>query len=247
VNDSHRKQLVGFLGMAKALRASMDAAVAASPEDVWKHAGFRIFARKYNEIVLPAGKLIKISAPLDVVRLDKMPSLGGSWGLQQKEYFEAVHANLSIFIAFLEQELDVIRDEIEALKDFLQARLRAAIHNLPERETDVQNAVEVLLIGRGLQKGIDYDRESGRTKVSVKESVPDFIFPRLSLALEVKLAKDSSRLGALVDQINADIRSYAVGYGKLVFLVYDIGTIRDETEFKTGLEAGQISLLIVKH
>jgi hypothetical protein len=50
-----------------------------------------------------------------------------------------------------------------------------------------------LLIGRGFTKGIDYDRETGRVKVSIKEVVPDFVFPKLGLALEVKLSTDKDK------------------------------------------------------
>jgi hypothetical protein len=248
VDEGARKKVLSCVQMAKALRSSMDSALAASPDDVWKHAGFRLFARKYNEILTATAKFISIEAPLDYAQLDKMPGLGDSWGLQQKEYFEAIHANLSILIAYLEQELGVTHDELEALKDFLQARLRQAIFEEPAKESEVQDAIEALLIGRGLQKGTDYDRETGRTKISVKEVVPDFVFPRLSLALEVKLSKEPSKLGTLVDQINADIRSYSTRYERIIFLVYDLGTIRNETEFKSGLEmSGKVSVLVVKH
>jgi REase_DpnII-MboI len=122
------------------------------------------------------------------------------------------------------------------------------VHQEPRKEIEIQDVVENLLIGRGLAKGIDYDRETGRVKLSVKESVPDFIFPRLGLALEVKLIKDRDRQREAVDEINSDIRSYGQKYGFLMFVVYDLGTIRDEAEFKHGLEsADAVSVIIVKH
>ena len=52
---------------------------------------------------------------------------------------------------------------------------------MPESERDVQDVVEQLLIGRGYEKGIDYDREVGRVKVSSKEVIPDFIMALLIL------------------------------------------------------------------
>ena len=85
-------------------------------------------------------------------------------------------------------------------------------------------------------------------KVSGKESIPDFIFRPLSTALEIKLTKDRSRQRKLIDEINADIAAYATGYSSIIFLVYDLGTIRNEIEFKQGLESsGNVSVLIVKH
>lgn len=40
--------------------------------------------------------------------------------------------------------------------------LRTVIFDKPQKEIEVQNAIEALLLGRGLNKGIDYDRESGK-------------------------------------------------------------------------------------
>ena len=145
-------------------------------------------------------------------------------------------------------QLGVVDDQTEAPRDFLQARLRSAIMRLPDKELDVQDAIEALLIGRGLQKGIDYDREVGRVKVSAKEVVPDFIVPPLRLAIEVKLIRTPARVREVVDEINADIAAYSKSYRQLVFVVYDLGHIRDETEFKQDLEdPGNVSIVIVKH
>jgi uncharacterized membrane protein len=99
-----------------------------------------------------------------------------------------------------------------------------------------------------MQRGSDYDRETGRVKVSIKEVVPDFILPKLGLALEVKLTKHEQRAKEVVDEINADIRAYSQRYQAILFLVYDLGTIRDETEFRQGLEqVGSVEVLVVKH
>ncbi len=126
--------------------------------------------------------------------------------------------------------------------------IRRAIFSTPEKELDVQNAVEQILIGKGLQKGQDYDREVGRVKISSKEVIPDFIFPRQSLALEIKLVKSRSRVGEVIDEINADIVSYSKGYSHLIFLVYDVGQIRDEAEFRRDIELeGKIDIIIIKH
>ena len=53
-----------------------------------------------------------------------------------------------------------------ALTDFFQSHMRPAMMKQPENEKDVQDTVEALLIGRGLQKGQEYDRETGRVKMS---------------------------------------------------------------------------------
>jgi REase_DpnII-MboI len=83
-----------------------------------------------------------------------------------------------------------------------------------------------LLIGRGLAKGIDYDREVGQVKVSIKEVIQDFILPKLSLAIEVKLAKTDTKARSIVDEINADIQAYGRKYDQILFIVHDVGSIR---------------------
>ena len=65
--------------------------------------------------------------------------------------------------------------------------------------------------------------------------------------LEVKLSK-SGTAKSIVDEINADIRAYGKTYERQFYLIYDLGGIRDEAEFKHDLEsASGVSVLIVKH
>lgn len=93
-----------------------------------------------------------------------------------------------------------------------------------------------------------YDRETGRVKTSGKECVPDFVFMDLKLCLEVKLIKTIEALKATIDEINADIRTYGKHYERQVYVVYDLGLIRDEAEFKHDLENPLgVTVLIVKH
>ena len=99
-----------------------------------------------------------------------------------------------------------------------------------------------------MQKGQDYDREVGRVKISSKESIPDFIIPRLSLAMEVKFVKNTARVSEIIDEISADIAAYAKTYRQLLFLIYDLGHIRDESEFRHDLEnAPNVSVVVIKH
>ena len=71
---------------------------------------------------------------------------------------------------------------------------------------------------------------------------------RLSLALEVKLIKTPDRVRKVIDEINADTVAYSTRYRQITFVVYDLGHIRDETEFRRDLEsAGTVIVIIVKH
>ena len=226
----------------------MEASIRADSQNIWKYTTYKQFARRYNDLATSTGKIIAIEAPLFLFDLSKIKGSGHTVAFQQKEIFESVHVELSLLIAYLENKLAVREDNVQNLKNFLQANLRRAVFDVPKRETQIQNVVEQMLIGRGLAKGLDYDRETGRVKVSAKEVVPDFIFPRLRLALEIKLLKESSKIGPLIDQINADIRSYSKSYLYILFLVYDLGAIRDKSEFCADLESADgVSVLIIKH
>ena len=227
-NQNNSEKLLPFLMAAKALLRSMEMAPTSNPQDAWRFSGFRQYALKYNQLCKAINAIEPVDIPVDLYNEEAIPTIMNTLAVEQNEIFQSVHANLSILCAWLEQKTGQAAVEADALGTFIQAKLRSAIFEAPEREVDVQNAVEQLLIGRGLQKGLDYDRETGRVKVSVKESVPDFVFRPLSLALEVKYVKDRSRLGALVDEINADIAAYLTSYESIIVLVYDVGTIRDE-------------------
>ena len=139
--------------------------------------------------------------------------------------------------------------KVRSLEDFLSSKLRPAmLSGKPETEKEVQNTVEKILIGRGMQKGVDYDRETGRVKHSGKESIPDFVFRPLSTAVEVKLIKEKSNIARIVDEINADVLAYTKVYEHVVFVVYDNGTISDVEEFKRDIEiSGNTRVLVVKN
>lgn len=247
--EEDKKALKEYLSFANALLDSMDQSVKASSEaNIWKHTSYETYMRKYNALVQEVTKVTTGTSLLDVYNLEKTPTMRNSTAIQQKGYFDSVHANLSILKAFLENKIGIKEDKALQIKDFLQANLRRAVFHQPDKEAQVQEIIEQLLIGRGMEKGVDYDREVGRVKISIKEVVPDFIFQKLGLALEVKLSKTTTKSRAIVDEINADIMSYSKEYRSIIFLVYDLGSIRDETEFKNDLEINDVvSVIVIKH
>lgn len=248
MEQATRDALREALLTATALKTSMEHALRSDPNAVWRHTAYRQYMRKYNDVVAYVRTLVPITAPIDTYNLDKVPHSGDTVMPMQKELFESVHANLAILEAWLSARVDLPAEKAENLKNFFEANLRRAIFAIPSQEREVQNAIEQLLIGRGLTKGLDYDRETGRVKVSIKEVVPDFILPKLSLAIEVKLAKTDTKAKIIVDEINADIQAYGRAYSHLLFIVYDLGTIRDTLEFTRDLESvGGVEVIVVKH
>jgi hypothetical protein len=232
--------------LLEAMRFSIDSAV--GKDDIWKYGSYKTFLRKYNDLARRAAPLLTNPSMLDAFDIDKVRGSGDTTWPQQKELFDLAYSNTLLLKSLLEGEIGYAEDETHKLKDFIEGNLRRAVFTVPERELEVQNAIEALVVGRGMAKGTEYDRETGRVKSSGKESVPDFIFPRYNLCLEVKLSKSPEKLRSIIDEINADIRAYGSTYERQLYVVYDLGTIRDEAEFKRDLEdVPGVSVLIVKH
>ena len=248
-SGSNKAKLREFLSYTNSLLGAMNAtrqAAASYHIDNWT--GYKEYASRYTELARLVSAETELPPIVKAYDAEKMPSASHMLPHQQKMIFESVYTDLLLLKGFLEEKIGVTGDQIRALRDFLQDKLRSAMFHEPDREQEVQNVVEQLLIGRGMRKGPDYDREVGRVRISSKEVVPDFIFPMLSLALEVKLIKNAQRVPRAIDEINADIASYSKKYGQLLFLVYDLGHIRDETEFRRDLENAQtIFVAVVKH
>lgn len=250
MTDEADAKLAACLRMTEALLEGMDAAVrAADPSDVWRFASYLEYMRKYNQVLDVAVSIEPIDAPVDKYNIENVPSKFDTIAIQQQGYFESVRGNLLILRAYLADRVQPRSERVSEMADFLQANLRRATLRTPERERDVQDTIEQIFVGRGLEKGSDYDREVGRVKMSSKEVVPDFILPKLETAVEVKLVKEVARIGAVIDEINADVRAYRLEYPGIIFVIYDLGgAIRDETEFRRDLEAADgVRVVIVKH
>lgn len=146
------------------------------------------------------------------------------------------------------QSMATVDDKHDAVINLIQNRLRLLLHKVPETEKDVQNALENLFVGYGWNKGEEYDRETGKFIFAGREYIPDFIVQRMNLCLEVKLLKNGKK-SKVIEEINADITAYSKEYKRLLFIVYDLGVIRDENEFIRDIENAKenVRVLIIKH
>lgn len=113
-----------------------------------------------------------------------------------------------------------------------EAKLRKVIRSTPKIEKEVQEAFESLLVGADIQ----YSREADRIEYLSKTYVPDFTLPQLDLAIDIKLCAGSGREKEIIAEINDDILAYRTKYGNLLFVVYDVGQIRDVERFAASLE-----------
>lgn len=165
----------------------------------------------------------------------------------RKDVMDGVLIETGKVRAFLKARLGQKQDEIEEIITLITHNLRSIVQIIPQKEREIQEKIEYLLIGKGYSKGTDFDREAGRVKTGVKESIPDFIFKTLGLAIEVKLVKDRYGPKKITEEMNADITSYGTVYDNIFFVVYDAGGyIRNIDEFKYRLKGRHIYIEVVK-
>lgn len=123
-------------------------------------------------------------------------------------------------------------------------KLRKVIHDKPEKEKKIQDAFESLLIGAELS----FSRESDSIEYSSKSYTPDFTMPKIDLAIDIKLCNRDGREKEIIAEINDDIMAYQTKYGNLLFVIYDIGFIRDIERFADSFEKQRnVIVRVVKH
>jgi len=71
---------------------------------------------------------------------------------------------------------------------------------------------------------------------------------KAGLAVEVKFCNRAGREKEIIAEINDDILAYKTKYGNLVFVIYDIGLIRDIDKFGRNFEDNEgIVVRVIKH
>ncbi len=133
---------------------------------------------------------------------------------------------------------------ILTILNLAEQKLRKVIRDKPEKEKQVQDSFENLLIG----SDISYGREVDSIEYSSKTYTPDFSLPKIDLAIEVKLCNRNEREKELPEEINDDILAYQTKYTNLLFIVYDLGFIRDIDRFCGSFEEHQnVTVKVIKH
>lgn len=245
-NYDTNKLIKLLINQAKSLEKNVERTLndSATPP-LSRYVSFKSYAEMYNNIAREAERVLGLpKSSFTEFYTNKMGSYADTlWGYQ-KQIMEHVSVSIGILLSYLESATDFVEDEFENIAIFFRSKLRASIFSIPSKEVEVQNAIESLLIGRNMTKGIDYDRETGKFEFSGKEYIPDFIIPKMNLCIEVKLLREGKK-SRIIDEINADITAYSTKYERLLFVVYDLGVIRDEAEFRRDIENAGASIKVV--
>lgn len=134
--------------------------------------------------------------------------------------------------------------DIIKVVDLLKRRLPRAFRGRPETERDVQNGFETLLAGAG----VAYERESDSIVHSSRTWAPDFTFPDLQTALELKLCHGPDREKEILAEIHDEILVYRTRYPHIVIGVYDLGFIREPDRFLGAFQSHEgVWVRVIKH
>lgn len=241
------KEIKILISKAKGLEKTIEQILNNNGQEHSKYSAFKNMALIYNDIAEQAKKVMQIGS-FYTMNTENMGYSGNTVWPVQKEIMESVLVSTRMLITTLESNIDFVVEQIDNVENFIKSRLRSVIFNLPTKEKEVQNGIETLFIGKGYCKAIDYDRETGKFNYSGREYIPDFILPKLRMCIEVKLLKEVSKKSKVIEEINADITAYSKEYENLLFVIYDVGIIRDETEFCRDIGNNEgVKIVIVKH
>lgn len=123
-----------------------------------------------------------------------------------------------------------------------ETKLRKLIRTEPKLEKEIQDKYEDLLTGAD----ISYSREYPHIEYSSKQYIPDFSFAEFDLVVELKLCKGDEK--TLIKELNDDIVAYKTKFTNIVFIIYDLGSIRDIDKFKSSFEKQEnVFVQIIKH
>jgi len=244
---SEVKEIKTLILQARSLETTINDILSRDGMEANKYTSFKTMAKIYNDLATRAATVMKIGS-LYKMNTEEMKSSGDTLWPEAKSILETVLISTRILISSLESNIDFVEEEVDNIESFIKTKLRSVLYEIPQKEKEVQNAIENLFVGKGFNKAIDYDRETGKFNFSGREYIPDFILPKLRMCIEVKLLKEPSKKSKVIEEINADVTAYLKEYENVLFVVYDLGVIRDELEFCRDIESNEgIKIIIVKH
>lgn len=243
-----RRKIRELLSKVKSLEQTINEVMQSSgQENFSSYSSYKSMAIMFNELV-DESKLLNLIGSFHSYDIDKMPNWADATIPSQKELMVTVLMSTRFFKNTLESNIDLVYDEVERITNFLSNKLRAVIRNSPQKEYEIQEAIENLFIGSGMQKGSDYDREAGEIKYSGRKYIPDFVIKSLNMCIEVKLLKEAASRAKSIEEINADITAYSTQYPNILFVVYDVGIVRDVEEYRRDISKNiGVKIIIIKH
>ncbi len=136
--------------------------------------------------------------------------------------------------------------DFRQLAALIESNLRKMVRAKPTKEAEINDALECFFIGAGLDG--KFSREKDHIEYSSKTYIPDFVFPEIETAVETKFCDKPEREKEMISEINDDIIAYKTKYPNVIFVIYDVGMIRNMDQFKNHIEKQPaVVVKIVKH
>ncbi|WP_437934519.1 hypothetical protein [Sorangium sp. So ce341] len=134
--------------------------------------------------------------------------------------------------------------ETVEIESAIERALRPSFRAPPEKERDVQDAIEVILAAIGVK----FTRDQDTAPVGARAFKPDFVVPAEDLAIEVKLTGPKLSESDAQEQLSADIAAYRTRWKRLLAVIYDCGAVRDPARMRSeNMTHFGVRVLIVKH
>jgi hypothetical protein len=209
---------------------------------------YPIYAHEYNRLAVQTVRQFGRDplAPLDVIRLGDAVNLNNTLIPQWRMWLETASLQLNKLVVYLESKLEQqdkqINESLERLMVHINGNLRPSFHEDPQNEIQVQDALETILRAGNF----DFLREKVSIPYSAKVYKPDFTSESLDLALEVKFCNHSQKMKDIIGEMNDDIVAYQTKFTNAMFVVYDMGIIRDVKAFTASFEIPNVYVLVVK-
>jgi len=237
--------------MAKTAATAADNALAVKPSGetaigLWVYSGYPAIVAEYNRLIpyfveLYGQEAARLFQPFD---LQKHWDPGASLPIYFLGYLQTAANGLNRMVAYIQPKLATSEIQIETLIETIRVNLRAAIFELPTKEKEIQNALDIILRSRGYI----FLREKVTIQYSSKNYIPDFTIDSLDLAIEVKFCNAAGKEKTIIDEINADVVGYKEKYPNILFVVFDVGQIRDEALFSKDIKGNPgVKALVVKY
>lgn len=209
-----------------------------------EYASYPVFMNRYHELYSELRTLIKITSlpiPKPHGWIDPANVVRPFWSTYLRDAIVAIGQ----MVAYLESQLGYHEQITSQLVKDIEDKLRIIVREIPQKEKEIQDVVENLL----KMKEYEFEREKVSIPYSTKYYVPDFTFESPNVAMDIKLCDSPEDEKRIVDEINADIPAYKSKYNNLVFIVYDLGFIRDSLTFAKGTEKNNpfVYVVVIKH
>jgi hypothetical protein len=208
------------------------------------YAGYPFYIDEYNRLLISTAQADPgVTTYFQTIDLGKQRNPLDVSGPMWKSYAELAAVRLNSLSSYLQSKVGTKRQEHEQIIDLIDANLRRSIYHDPVHEREVQDVLETIFNARAL----DFRREKDTVPYATKRYIPDFTFNRIGLAVEIKLCKDKNREKEMIAEINDDIIGYSGRYDRCLFVIYDLGFIRDTAQFSGDIEGNpNVNVIIIK-